>query len=213
MSYGFRLLILSLIAHGVAAPLFAQGDTGARVSGFYAGALGEGETNIAAGGSVGYRFTPRMGFDFEVLALPDLELDGSGLEGRGVAFLTNFVTEFPSPATWLSPYVQGGGGVANISRSSNLALLDRDDRRMPVPVPVLFRGRQGQEQNLRANTAVLPVGARRSDTSLALSVGGGVDFAIWRGLAIGPNISYMKLFGGIQDLDLTRIEARASYRF
>ena len=86
MSHGSKIFVLSLIACGVAAPLRAQENSGARISGFYAGALGEGETNVGAGGSVGYRFTPRMGFDFEVLALPDLELGNSGLDGRGVAF-------------------------------------------------------------------------------------------------------------------------------
>ena len=40
----------------------------------------------------------------------------------------------------------------------------------------------------------------------------GVDFSIWRGLAIGPNITFMKFLGN-RDTDLTRIGARASYRF
>ena len=212
MSHGSKIFVLSLIACGLAAPLRAQENSGARISGFYAGALGEGETNAGAGGSVGYRFTPRMGFDFEVLALPDLELDNSGLDGRGVAFLTNFVTEFPSPASWLTPYIQGGGGVANIRQGSNLERLEIDDRgnrRFPTPV----RGNRGPVPNRLDGTAVLPIVARRSDTSLALTVGGGVDFGLWRGFAVGPNITYMKFFGSYQEIDITRLGARASYRF
>ena len=53
----------------------------------------------------------------------------------------------------------------------------------------------------------------RSETNLALSVGGGVDFTLWRGLAAGPNITYMKFIGGSDDIDLTRIGVRTTYRF
>jgi opacity protein-like surface antigen len=54
---------------------------------------------------------------------------------------------------------------------------------------------------------------RTAETNLTLTVGGGVDFRIWRGFAIGPSIRYIRLFGNGQDRDLTRIGARASYRF
>ena len=57
------------------------------------------------------------------------------------------------------------------------------------------------------------IASGRSETNLALSVGGGIDFSIWRGLAVGPNITFMKFFGSARDIDLTRIGARASYRF
>ena len=52
----------------------------------------------------------------------------------------------------------------------------------------------------------------RSETNLALTIGGGVDFSVWRGLSVGPSITFMKFFGG-QDTDLTRIGAKMSYRF
>jgi hypothetical protein len=51
------------------------------------------------------------------------------------------------------------------------------------------------------------------DVAAHHSGAGGVDFSVWRGLAVGPNISYMKFFGGAGDIDLTRIGARMSYRF
>ena len=189
-----------------AAPANAQ--EGARISGFYSGAIGEGETNVGAGGSVGYRFTPRFGFDFEALALPDFETDGRDGGGRGVAFLSNFVTEFPSPAAWLTPYVLGGGGVANIRFGSTYEFEDRDGR----PVAVSSRGRRGFPPIVANDLRLIRVNGGRSETSLALSIGGGVDFSIWRGLAVGPNITFMKFFGS-RDTDLTHIGARASYRF
>jgi opacity protein-like surface antigen len=106
--------------------------------------------------------------------------------------------------------VEGGGGVANISQSVFVAFLPvserargiRDRGRMPLGplglVPEIDIDRSGR---------------RRSETDLALTVGGGVDFRIWRGLAVGPNISYLRLFGNLQDRNLTRIGGRASYRF
>lgn len=209
MSQVLRILVFSVVACGLAIPAGAQ--QGARVSGFYVGAIGEGETNVGAGGAVGYRFTPRFGFDFEALALPDFEIGERGGSGRGVAFLTNFVTEFPSPAAWLTPYIQGGGGVGNIRYGSSYEYEDRDGR----PIPVEPRGRRigGFRQMVPDDARLARVVAGRSETSLALSVGGGVDFSVWRGLAVGPNITFMKFFGSARDTDLTRIGARASYRF
>lgn len=201
MSQRFRSAAFVLMACALAAPAWAQ-ESGTRLSAFFGGTLGEGQTNIGAGGTVGYRFTPRIGFDLQALALPDLTLDDSGAEGRGVAFLTNFVTEFPSPARWLTPYVEGGGGVANISQSfSSRALRENDPR--------VFPRRRGNIAPIADNS----IDRRRSETDLALTVGGGIDFAIWRGLAVGPNITYLKLFGSAQDRDLTRIGGRATYRF
>ena len=77
MSQVYRLAVVLAIAGGCAAPAYAQ--QGPRISGFYA-AFGEGDTNAAAGGSVGYRFTPRFGFEFEALALLDFEIDGTDRE-------------------------------------------------------------------------------------------------------------------------------------
>ena len=207
MSQVCRFAVVLAIAFGCAAPAHAQG--GARISGFYAGAFGEGDTNTAAGGSVGYRFTPRFGFDFQALALPDFEMDGSDREGTGVAFLSNFVAEFPSPARWLTPYVQGGGGVANIKQSAQFLYEDGDGRRTPAPI----RDRRGAPIGIPDGMRLTRLAGGPSETNLALSVGGGVDFTLWKGLAAGPNITYMKLIGGANDIDLTSIGVRTTYRF
>jgi opacity protein-like surface antigen len=214
----FICLCVLVLVCGFAAPALAQ-DGGARISGFYAGTFGEGETNQAAGGAVGYRFTPRFGFDFEAFAMPDFKIGDSDLSGnndggRVVAFFTNFVTEFPSPARWLTPYVQGGGGVANV-RSAEFEFQDPDGR----PIPVEPRGRRiggslffPPDRRIE-DVRVIRTGRGRSDTNLALTVGGGVDFTFWKGLAVGPNISFIKLYGNGGDLDLTRVGVRAAYRF
>jgi hypothetical protein len=196
------MLVVAVVL-GAPWPASAQEDHGARISGSFSGVLGEGDASIGWGGSVGYRFTPRAGIDFEVVGLPDFKINENELGGRGVAFLSQFVTEFPSPAHWLTPYVLGGGGVANVTRDAfsrfsgdDIRRLVAGDRRFPVEPNYPIGGPTG-----------------RAETSLALTIGGGVDFNILGKLAVGPNISFMKLFGTFQDLDLTRIGARAAYRF
>jgi opacity protein-like surface antigen len=204
MSGGLRLVLVLAVLLGAAVPASAQEDQGARISGSFAGVLGEGDTNMGFGGAVGYRFSPHVGIDFEVVGLPDFSINDFERGGRGVAFLTQFVSEFPSPARWLTPYVLGGGGVANVTRQLNIPLIARADGRLLFP-----RDRRFPVE------PYYPIGGRTgaAETNLALTVGGGVDFNILGKLAIGPNISYMKLFGSFEDLDLTRIGVRAAYRF
>lgn len=227
MSQVFRIAIVLVVVCVFSASASAQ-DSGARVAGSFAGAFGEGETNIAAGGSVGYRFTSHIGFELEAIALPDLKLDDTRADGRGVAFLTNFVAEFPSPVRWLMPYFQGGGGIANLSQSqSRYRMLEGEAGSVEGSDPVFFgarrdprgpmMGRIDSRRDPRTNMPVVDFGQfevpGRSETGVALSVGGGVDFTVWHGLALGPTISYLKVFGNVTDRDLTRVGLRTSYRF
>jgi opacity protein-like surface antigen len=114
------------------------------------------------------------------------------------------VAEFPA-TRWLIPYVEGGGGVANVSQSSSIGPL------LPPGTGrgIFDRGRRGMDVERITGTAE----RRRAETDLALTVGGGVDFRIWRGLAVGVNLSYLSLMGNLQDRNLTQIGTRASYRF
>jgi hypothetical protein len=211
MSKVLRQLTLPLLMLGLVTNAAAQ-DGGPRISGFYAGTFGEGQTNIAAGGAAGYRFTPRVGFEFEAFALPDLQFDDTGDSGRGVAFLTHFVSEFPSQARWLTPYVQGGGGVANISQSGALAMGRASNTFPGAPRGRVFL-RPGVIPTLEDDVRGIDLRRRANETAVALSFGGGVDFTVWRGLALGPSIKYLKLFGNLADRDLTQIGFRTSYRF
>jgi hypothetical protein len=195
-----RVLICLFAAWYCATPVRAQ-DSGARVSGFFAGAFAHDQTNIETGGAIGYRLTPRIGFDFEVLTLPDLSFEDNDSSGHAVAFLSKFVTELPTAGRWLVPYIEGGGGVANLSQP------------ISFPSGLLQRSPDGRREAANSRAGVERIQARRSDTALALTVGGGVDFQLWRGFAIGPTLSYRRLFGNLEDQDFTRIGARASYRF
>ena len=206
---------------------------GPRVSGFFGTSFGEGDAAIVTGGSVGYRLTPRFGFDIEVLVMPDTDFDRDRFDGifdtippslggipirrpdfdtsgHTVAFLTNVVTEFPTGATWLIPYIAGGGGVASVSRSivfGPIALpitlptsVTAIDVSLPITLPPL--GSIGEIGRIE-----------RSETDLALTVGGGVDFQVAKGFAVGADLRYLHLAGTTDDLDLTRIVGRATYRF
>jgi hypothetical protein len=213
MAQGLRIFVYLLIICGLAQNAAAQGSNGPRVAGSFAGVFGEGETNIAASGSVGYRFTRQFGFEFEVLALPDFKIDDINLGGRGIGFLTNFVMEFPSDAEWLVPYVQGGGGMVNIRVEPDFRIL-ADDLVIATPLRNFLRGRFPGDRfpNFDGGSLDLRIPSY-SETNLALSVGGGVDFQVWEDLSVGPNITFTKLFGTFRDIELTRIGARASYRF
>jgi hypothetical protein len=214
MSHALRIFVFLLLTCSLAQTAAAQGSSGPRVAGSFAGVFGEGETNIAASGSVGYRFTRQFGFEFEVLSLPDFKIDEINTGGRGIGFLTNFVMEFPSDARWLTPYVQGGGGVINIRVEPDVRILADDifdNRVIATPLRNFLRGRfPGGERPVQLPAQLLP---SYSETNLALSVGGGVDFRVWEQLSVGPNITFTKLFGNFRDVELTRIGARASYRF
>jgi hypothetical protein len=194
MSHALRIFIFLLLTCSLAQTAAAQGSNGPRVAGSFAGVFGEGETNIAASGSVGYRFTRQFGMDFEVLALPDFKVDDINLGGRGI---------------------QGGGGVMNIRVEPDVRILADDDR--VTPFRNFLRGRFPNIPNIpnlpNFDGDRLTQLISYSETSLALSVGGGVDFRVWENLSVGPNITFTKLFGNFRDLELTRIGARASYRF
>ena len=217
MSHALRIFVFLLLVCSLAQTAAAQGSNGPRVTGSFAGVFGEGETNIAASGSVGYRFTRQFGFEFEVLSLPDFQISDITKGGRGVGFLTNFVMEFPSSARWLTPYVQGGGGVVNIRVEPDVRILELDNRvdtrAISAPIRNFLRGRfpiGDGGRPIQIPTQLVP---SYSETNLALSVGGGVDFRVWEDLSVGPNITFTQLFGNFRDIELTRIGARASYRF
>jgi Outer membrane protein beta-barrel domain len=208
---------------------------GPRVSGFFGTSLGEGDAAILTGGSVGYRFTPRFGFDLEVLAMPDTDFDRIRFDrtfdaipptiggipirrpdvetsGHTVAFLTNFVTELPTGAKWLIPYIAGGGGVASVSRSVAFGPIYALPIGLPMPVTVLDVA--GFPITLPDIGTLGEIGRiERSETDLALTIGGGVDFQVAKGLAVGADLRYLHLFGTTDDLALTRMVGRVTYRF
>jgi opacity protein-like surface antigen len=209
----------------VAAPLAAQStsESGARVSGFFAGSFGDGGARPGFGVSAGYRFNRYFGFEFDTgyvngLRLSDERLGPLSLLGEGpdlicmipegcpalpvtlrdrgnlLTFTANYVVEIPTGVGWFRPYFLGGGGVGNLSRRIDFFISD----------PVAMGSRFGLARMQHLD---------RSETGLVLDAGGGIDFQIVRGLAIGGDVRYFHLFGAARGIDAARVGARVSYRF
>ena len=50
-------------------------------------------------------------------------------------------------------------------------------------------------------------------TDLALTIGGGVDVRLWKGLAVGGDVRYLRLFDDTEGFDFAFVTSRISYRF
>ena len=210
------LAVLTVATFGFAAPASAQSfpDQGGRVFGLVGGSFGDGGSSFLTSGGAGLRLTRNLGLDFEVLHVADLDLSDEDFviggrrpsifppprirnEGNVTAFLTKMTVDFPVAGDRLVPFVSGGGGVGRLSRQIGI---DFPDRRLPgLPfIGDIF--------------APFPQDFENADTGLALTLGGGVDVRLWRGLAVGADIRWMRLLAR-ETLDFAHIASRVSYRF
>ena len=185
-----RILLWILPAVVLAtAPAAAQQnapDTRGRVYTLLGGAFGDGPF-IATGAGAGIRLTPRLGLDLELVHLSGTgEADRAGgvsaypvgsrrapsrcsasLRQRLTTFLTRIVVD-----------LAGGGGVTR----------DRELRRRrwshsAVPAASSTSPRRGDGRNHRNGLRLRFVpGLEPRSSRLALSLGGGVDVRLWRGL-------------------------------
>jgi hypothetical protein len=210
-----------LLAFVFVTPAFAQDGPG-RISGSFSGLFGDGGLAPTVAGSAGYRFTRNLGFEIEVTALPGLDFDDDSdfsiLEspdsvltaeigalglvlppprfestGRAITVLSNVVGEFPVGRS-LRPYLVAGGGVGHVRRRFEFSAV-----RAIIP-------RLGSLDSFIYDYEL-------SDTALALNIGGGVDIAVGKGVAVGGDLRYLRLFGEGTDYNMVRIGTRASYRF
>jgi opacity protein-like surface antigen len=224
---GIIVLAATSLAHAQRVP-----ETGGRVAGTFGGSFGDGGSTVVATGSAGIRFTRHLGVDFELMYVPDLDLSESGgvvpfqravettvvwggvnagrlpiilpisREARVIAFFSKVTAEFPIENR-LWPYITGGGGAAQLTERSGF-----------FPGRIILASEAGPR-----GATIFPVPdfpARlfeRSDINLGLTVGGGVDVRVWRSLAAGLDVRYVRFLGQNQDLDLGHLSARLSYRF
>lgn len=221
-------MVIGLASRALAQPGAAIST---RVSGVFGGSFGTGGATLATGGSAGFQFTRVAGLEFEVSVAPDLEFGGADCNttitrcaiplpatqpvfnpfvissrGRAVNFVANYVAEFPTPARWLRPYVLGGGGVSSVTRRIETTLV--------TPLILSTEPASSVTFTTVSGLAAIPTRftAKNTETDLALSSGGGVDFLVGRHFGIGADIRYMHLFGNT-DLNLTRVGTRFSVRF
>ncbi len=201
-------------------------DIGGRVFGTVGGSFGNGGSTVMTSGGVGLRLTRHLGLDLELLYVPDLDLaDDRGFPiplGRlfpaGVvlpfdldrdasvtAFLTKFTVEFPTAGGRLFPYLTGGGGVGHLSE--RVRYRPRCNCILQVPESIL----QLAEPSI--SPLFPPLAFESSETGLSLTVGGGLDVRLWRGLGIGVDARWLRLLSSRKDLDTAQIASRVSYRF
>ena len=125
-------------------------------------------------------------------------------------FLTKFTVEFPVADGLLYPYLTGGGGVGRVTEGYGafpFPLIPWED----VPLDGTDAVDDG---SLRfSDFGLFPRPAAYSEFGLALVLGGGVDVRLWRGLAVGGDLRWLRVLRDYDALDLAQVTARLSYRF
>ena len=203
-------------------------DIGGRVFGIVGGSFGDGGSTVMTSGGVGLRLTRHLGLDLEVLYVPALDLADDSLffiqQGRAfasgfappfnmdrdasvTAFLTKFTVEFPTAGGRLFPYLTGGGGVGHLSE--RVRYRPRCNCILQAPESIL----QLAEPSIFFPLIFPPPAFESSETGLSLTVGGGLDVRLWRGLGIGVDARWLRLLSSREDLDTAQIASRVSYRF
>ena len=223
---GVTAFVVILLVAGSAAAQPAVPETGGRVYGLVGGGFGDGPF-VLSGAGAGLRLTPHVGLDVELTHLagrsgraepllppwfhipefgfPELGMDAADAGAASfaeefplfppllsfesgdrevTAFLTKFTVEFPIADGRLFPYLTGGGGIGRVT--------ERPSFFIPIPLAI-------------------PI--EHSELGLALTLGGGVDVRLWRGLGVGVDIRWLRVLRGYGALDTAQVAARASYRF
>ena len=187
-------------------------ETGGRVFGLVGGVFGDGDTTALVSGGAGLRLRRQLGLDLEVLYAPKLGLPtdvdviiqtlGAAFapverveRSRLISFLTKMTVEFPVANGRVWPYLTGGGWVGSLRQTVTF-------RNLPLPLADAL-GVQIFPPPMFDVTA----------TDLVLTIGGGVDVRVWKGLAIGGDVRYLRLLDNTEGFDFAFVTSRLSYRF
>ena len=136
-------------------------------------------------------------------------------------FLTRMVVEFPVADGRLFPYLAAGGGVGrviarpgagdglipwvladSISNESSPAHASRSDPGIDNTDTVYF-----------FDHMTFPRFGDSSALGLALSLGGGVDVRLWRGLGVGVDVRWLRVLLDYDHVDTAQVGVSVSYRF
>ena len=58
-----------------------------------------------------------------------------------------------------------------------------------------------------------PLDFESAETGLSLTVGGGLDVRLWRGLGVGVDARWLRILTNREELDTVQVATRVSYRF
>jgi opacity protein-like surface antigen len=199
----FAAFALAALAH----PITADAGQEVIIGGVAAATSIDASTETAVAAAIGVRLNRVAGIGVEVTFVPALKPDVASLDqsrfpasngsvsgsgGRATIFTTNARIDLPTLTTRVSPYVVGGGGVANLKESFTIAGPASVAGSIPVVIP--------------------PRAATQSSTALALTLGGGVSVVIAPHLSLDADARYVRLMS-TRDLNIRRFGVGLSYRF
>jgi len=144
----------------------------------------DSNTEVSIAAAAGYRVSPHVGFDLELMSVPELKP-----EGHGIMFTTNVRLEI-APVAHINPYVVGGGGIANVRQTS--VVIPAAPFGLPVVMP--------------------PVSLTQSSTELVLGAGGGVGFPFTGHVSVDIDLRYLRLIES-RDRNVGRFGVGVSYGF
>jgi len=184
-----RLVVVGLASLVAARPMVAHADQGATVSAVVAATTINSRTETSVAGAIGYRMDRFFGIGVEVTSIPTVKPDAdtfdasalgittpatstvAGTDGRAAVFTTNVRIEIPVTAR-VTPYVVGGGGVANVKETFTVTPGGAGSG-IPVVIP--------------------PQVVTRSSTGLALTAGGGISVLMGAHLSLDLDLRYLRL--------------------
>ncbi len=219
---GIAAFVAIVLASGLAAAQPAVPETGGRVYGLVGGGFGDGRF-VLSGAGAGLRLTRHLGLDVELThlaasgatetALPwfgdipgfgDILGFGMDLAGAGTGASLEAHPLSPSPFSF-----------ENRDRDVT-AFLTKFTVEFPIAEGRLFpylTGGGGVGRVTERASFFIPIPLERSELGLALTLGGGVDVRLWRGLGVGVDIRWLRVLRAYDALDTAQVAARASYRF
>jgi opacity protein-like surface antigen len=227
-------IVVAALTLLVAATAAAQGR-GAAVSGSVAAVNMDSRTELAFSGAFAFRLNRVVELEIETTWVPRVRSDfptgpvviqeSGGLTtvtsgsvstssvqifptpfyanpGGRIAVFTNAARiDIPTTTSRLTPYFAAGGGVANVRRTADYII--------PVPLQLPAPGTPTP-----INTPVRQIAQSlvSSVTSLALTIGGGVDVNLTSSLAVEGDLRLFRLLGQ-DDQNVGRFSVGARYRF
>ncbi len=156
---------------------------------------------------------PPVGVPFPLLPPPDGDRSAT-------TFLTKFTVEFPAVGQRLFPYITAGGGVGHVTEQVGGVFASP---LRPFAGGILGGAVSASSHDdgggrwdgdfLDLGIPAWPWPYEHAETGLSLVVGGGIDVRLWRGLAVGAEVRWLRVLLSRDDFDAAQVVSRVSYRF